>query len=141
VPLPASAVFASLVQVLVMLPCRFSVPPESMMPRSPMPITCSPFTLSVRVMVALRVWGLASVPISSSPCTMIHSVASSRSALSEKLSLPMMVRPHLSQLRARLAGFGARPVHVAYLLRLWAQGLPQDARPPAAGGLPAAHAA
>ena len=28
----------------------------------------------VRVMVAMRVWGLASVPISSVPCTTIHSV-------------------------------------------------------------------
>ena len=45
-------------------PCRFSVPPEIMMPRSPMPaMMSSPFTLSVKVMVALRVWGLASVPI------------------------------------------------------------------------------
>ena len=50
------------------------------------------WTLSVRVMVALRVWGLASVPISSSPCTMIHSVVSSRSLLSEKLSLPLIVK-------------------------------------------------
>ena len=55
--LPASAVFASFVQLLVRLPCRFSVPPESMMPRSPMPIISSSFTLSVRVMVALRVCG------------------------------------------------------------------------------------
>ena len=36
---------------------------------------------------------------------------------------------HLSQLRARFAGFGARPVHVAYLLRQWARGLPFDAGP------------
>jgi hypothetical protein len=43
-------------------------------------------------MVALRVWGLASVPISSSPCKRIHSVVSSRSALSAKLSLPSIVR-------------------------------------------------
>jgi hypothetical protein len=57
-----------------------------------MPIICSSFTLSVRVMVALRVCGLASVPICSSPCTMIHSVDSSRSALSAKLSLPLIVR-------------------------------------------------
>ncbi len=41
--LPASAVLASLVQVLVRSPCRFSVPPEIMMPRSPMPaMTSSP---------------------------------------------------------------------------------------------------
>jgi len=36
---------------------------------------------------------------------------------------------HLSQLHARFAGFGARPVHVAYLLRQWARGLPFDAGP------------
>ena len=75
-------------------PCRFSVPPEIMMPRSPMPtMMSSPLTLSVRVMVALRVWGLASVPMANSPCSMIHSVVSSRSALLAKLSLPSMVRP------------------------------------------------
>src|SRR6478735_8327390 len=91
--LPASAVFASFVQVLVRLPCRFRVPPESMMPRSPMPIICSFLTLSVRVMVALCANGLASVPTSSSPCTMTHSVVSSRSDLSAKVSLPLMVRP------------------------------------------------
>ena len=35
-----------------------------MIPRSPMPVmTSSSGTLSVRVMVALRVWGLASLPI------------------------------------------------------------------------------
>src|SRR5690606_18048309 len=65
-----------------------------MMPRSPMPaMTSSPFTLSVKVMVALRVWGLASLPIESSPCSMIHSVVSSRSASFEKLSLPSMESP------------------------------------------------
>ena len=54
--LPALAVLASLVQVFLRSPCRLSVPPESMMPRSPMPpITSSPLTLSVRVMVALCV--------------------------------------------------------------------------------------
>ncbi len=41
----------------------------------------------------LRVWGLASVPISNSPCTMIHSVVSSRSLSSAKLSLPLIVKP------------------------------------------------
>ena len=91
--LPAGAVLASFVQVFVRSPCRFSVPPESMMPRSPMPIISSPFTLSVRVMVALCVKGLASVPISSSPCTMIHSVVSSRSFVSENASLPITVMP------------------------------------------------
>src|SRR6188768_317085 len=91
--LPASAVFASLVQEFFRLPCRFSVPPESMMPRSPMPIICSSLTLLVRVMVALCVKGLASVPTSSSPCTMTHSVVSSRSDLSAKVSLPLTVRP------------------------------------------------
>ena len=61
----------------------------SMIPRSlrsfvpPIPLISSSLTLSVRVMVALRVWGLASVPISSSPCTMIHSVVSSRSIVCE----------------------------------------------------------
>ena len=35
--LPALAVAASLVQVWVRSPCRLSVPPISMMPRSPMP--------------------------------------------------------------------------------------------------------
>ncbi len=71
----------------------------SMIPRSlrsfvpPIPLISSSLTLSVRVMVALCVWGLASVPISSSPCTMIHSVVSSRSLLSAKLSLPLIVKP------------------------------------------------
>ena len=70
----------------------------SMIPRSlrsfvpPIPLISSSLTLSVRVIVALRVWGLASVPISSSPCTMIHSVVSSRSLLSAKLSLPLIVK-------------------------------------------------
>ena len=91
--LPASAVLASLVQVFVRSPCRFRVPPEIMIPRSPMPIISSSLTLLVRVMVALRVWGLASVPMASSPCSMIHSVVSSRSALLAKLSLPLIVRP------------------------------------------------
>ena len=91
---PALAVAASLDQVLVRSPCRLSVPPDSMMPRSPMPpMMFSPLTLSVRVMVALRVCGMASVPMASSPWTMIHSVVSSRSALSAKLSLPLMVTP------------------------------------------------
>ncbi len=53
---PALAVTDSLLQLLVVEPCRFRVPPESMIPRSPMPpMTSSPFTWSVRVMVALRV--------------------------------------------------------------------------------------
>jgi hypothetical protein len=56
-------------------------------------ITSSPFTLSVRVMVALRVWGLASVPIVSSPCSMIHSVLSARSDWSAKRSLPLIASP------------------------------------------------
>ena len=70
----------------------------SMIPRSlrsfapPIPPISSSLTLLVRVMVALRVWGLASVPISSSPCNMIHSVVSSRSLLLAKLSLPSIVR-------------------------------------------------
>ena len=38
---PALAVADSLVQVLVRSPCRFSVPPEIMMPRSPMPAMMS----------------------------------------------------------------------------------------------------
>ena len=89
---------ASLVQVFFRSPCRFRVPPMSMIPRSlrsfapPMPPMSSSLTLLVRVMVALRVWGLASVPISSSPCNRIHSVVSSRSALFAKLSLPSIVR-------------------------------------------------
>ena len=91
---PALAVADSLLQLLVVEPCRFRVPPESMMPRSPMPpMTSSPFTWSVRVMVALRVWGCPSLPMASSPCSMIHSVVSSRSASSEKLSLPSIDRP------------------------------------------------
>src|ERR1044071_1104881 len=91
---PALAVADSLLHVLVVEPCRFSVPPDSMMPRSPMPaITSSPLTLSVRVMVALWVWGLAWVPMANSPWSTIHSVVSSRSVLSEKLSLPSMERP------------------------------------------------
>src|SRR5262245_19890815 len=91
---PPLAVADSLLQVLVVEPCRFSVPPEIMMPRSPMPtMTSSLLTLSVRVMVALRVWGLASVPMANSPWSMIHSVVSSRSALLDKLSLPSMERP------------------------------------------------
>ena len=65
-----------------------------MIPRSPMPaMTSSPVTLLVSVMVALRVWGLASLPMASSPCNMIHSVVSSRSALLAKVSLPSMDRP------------------------------------------------
>jgi len=92
--LPAFAVLASFVQVLVRSPCRFSVPPEIMIPRSPMPaITSSFLTVLVRVIVALCVWGLASLPIASSPCNMIHSVVSSRSASFEKLSLPSIDSP------------------------------------------------
>ena len=53
--LPAFAVFASLVQVLVRSPCRLKVPESSMIPRSPMVLTSSPGTVSVRVMVALWV--------------------------------------------------------------------------------------
>ena len=74
----ALAVLASLVQVFFRSPCRFRVPPMSMIPRSlrsvvpPVPVMSSSLTLSVRVMVALRVWGLASVPISNVPCTMIQ---------------------------------------------------------------------
>ena len=70
----------------------------SMIPRSlrsfvpPIPPISSSLTLLVKVIVALRVWGLASVPISSSPCNMIHSVVSSRSLLFAKLSLPSIVR-------------------------------------------------
>src|SRR6185503_13251247 len=92
--LPALAVLDSLVQVLVRSPCRFSVPPEIMIPRSPMPaMTSSPVTLLVRVMVALRVWGLASLPMASSPCSMIHSVVSSRSVSLAKVSLPSIDNP------------------------------------------------
>src|SRR5580698_5316884 len=95
--LPAAAVCASLVQEFFSVPCRFRVPPISMIPRSlrsfpPNPPKSSSLTLSVSVIVALRVWGLASVPISSSPCTMTHSVVSSRSLLSAKLSLPLIVK-------------------------------------------------
>ncbi len=61
------AVAASLVQLWSRLPCRLSVPRSSMMPRSPMVLMFSPLTLSVRVMVALWVKGLASLPICSSP--------------------------------------------------------------------------
>jgi hypothetical protein len=53
----------------------------------------SSLTLLMKVIVALRVWGLASVPISSSPCTMIHSVVSSRSAVLANASLPSMLNP------------------------------------------------
>src|SRR5678815_2513215 len=75
---PAAAVLDSFDQVLVWLPCRFRVPPMSMMPRStlsvvpPTPLMSSSLTLLVKVMVALRVWGDFSVPISNSPCNMIH---------------------------------------------------------------------
>ena len=55
----------------------------SMIPRSlrsfvpPIPLISSSLTLSVRVIVALRVWGhWLRCRISSSPCTMIHSVVS-----------------------------------------------------------------
>ena len=59
-----------------------------------MPAMTSSFgTLLVKVMVALRVWGLASLPMASSPCSMIHSVVSSRSALFANVSLPSMDRP------------------------------------------------
>src|SRR6185369_569976 len=96
--LPAAAVCASLVQEFFSVPCRFRVPPISMIPRSlrsfpPNPPKSSSLKLSVRVMVAWCVWGLASVPISNSPCSMIHSVVSSRSLLSAKLSLPLIVKP------------------------------------------------
>ena len=92
--LPAAAVWASLVQVCVRSPCRFRVPPVSMMPRSPISFMgSSSGTVLVRVMVALRVWGRASVPMASSPCNMTHSVVSSRSAVLAKLSLPSIVRP------------------------------------------------
>src|SRR5690606_29735207 len=92
--LPASAVAVSLVHVFVRLPCRFSVPPAIKMPRSPMPAIRSSFgLLSVRVMVAFAVWGLASVPISSSPVSVIHSVVSVRSESFEKLSLPSTLTP------------------------------------------------
>ena len=85
---------ASFVQVLVRSPCRFSVPPEIMIPRSPIPpMTSSPLTVLVSVMVALCVWGLASLPMASSPCSMIHSVVSSRSALFENVSLPSIESP------------------------------------------------
>ncbi len=99
--LPASAVLDSFVQEFVRLPCRFRVPPISMIPRSLRSLVTlaagtlmsSSLTLSVKVMVALRVWGLASVPISNAPCTMIHSVVSSRSLLSAKLSVPSSLMP------------------------------------------------
>src|SRR6516225_5851556 len=96
--LPASAVLDNFVQEFVRLPCRFRVPPIIMIPRSlrsfvpPIPLISSSLILSMRVIVALRVWGLASVPISSSPCTITHSVDSSRSLLSAKLSLPLIVK-------------------------------------------------
>ncbi len=97
--LPASAVLASLVQVFCRSPCRFRVPPMSMIPRStlsvvpPTPLISSSLTLFVKVIVALRVWGDFSVPISNSPCNMIHSVVSSTSLLFAKLSLPLIVKP------------------------------------------------
>ncbi len=76
-------------------PCRFSVPPESMMPRSPMPVMTVFIGDGVgeRDRRVARVQGLASLPICSSPCSMIHSVVSSRSASFENVSLPSTVRP------------------------------------------------
>src|SRR6202049_4640364 len=61
--LPALAVLASLVHVCLRSPCRFRVPPMSMIPRSTRSLATvaagtpmsSPLTLSVSVMVALRV--------------------------------------------------------------------------------------
>ena len=50
----ALAVFASLVHVCSRSPCRFSVPRKTMIPRSPIVLMSSPGTLSVRVIVALR---------------------------------------------------------------------------------------
>src|SRR4029434_200324 len=68
----------------------------------------SSLTLLVKVIVALRVWGLASVPISSSPCNMIHSVVSSRSLLSAKPSLPSIVRlPNAGGLTSRTTSLPA----------------------------------
>src|SRR5690606_38254963 len=52
-----------------------------------------PLTLSVSVIVALRVCGRSSLPIASSPWSMIHSVISSRAASFENVSLPSMDRP------------------------------------------------
>ena len=76
-------------------PCRFSVPPMSMMPRSPMPChESSSGTLLVRVIVALRVWGLASVPICQLPVQ--HDPLGGQLEVglsSAKLSLPSIVRP------------------------------------------------
>ena len=56
--LPAAAVFVSLVQEFFSVPCRLRVPPIIMIPRSPIVSMSSPGTLLVRVMVALRLWGL-----------------------------------------------------------------------------------
>src|SRR5215470_13269044 len=75
----------------------------SMMPRStlsvvpPTPLMSSSLTLFVKVMVALRVCGDFSVPISNSPCNMIHSVVSSTSAVFAKLELT--VNGHTTQRR------------------------------------------
>ena len=65
----------------------------------------------IGVIVALRVWGLASVPISSSPCNMTHSVVSSRSRLLAKLSLPSIVRlPSAGGLTSRTTSLPAAMV-------------------------------
>jgi hypothetical protein len=56
-------------------------------------MTSSLGTVLVKVIVALRVCGAASLPIASSPCSMIHSVVSSRSASFENVSLPSIERP------------------------------------------------
>ena len=97
--LPASAVLDSFVQEFVRLPCRFSVPPIIMIPRSlrsfapPIPLISSSLTLSVRVIVALRVWGPGfGADFQFPTCTMTHSVDSSRSLLTAKLSLPLIVK-------------------------------------------------
>jgi hypothetical protein len=96
--LPASAVLASLVQVFVPITVQVQGSAHEQnaavnaVVRSTHSTDIFVFDVVGEGDVALRVWGLASVPISSSPCNMIHSVVSSRSALLAKLSLPSIVR-------------------------------------------------
>ena len=62
--------------------------------------------------------GAASVPMASSPCNMIHSVVSSRSALLAKLSLPSMVRPpSAGGLTSRITSLPLAMVHLVACAR------------------------
>ncbi len=78
------------------VPCRFSVPPESMMPRSPMPLHV--FVLDVvgegdGGLVRVNGLGLGADGAARRLDHRSSSVVSSRSRSSAKVSLPLIVRP------------------------------------------------